>query len=401
MGLDNILKLTDRIQSLLVEFFKIMLDMGNALYEASEGVLMGVIKDWKEYRYGVFTELVSVTNLSVSTFVSFFEVYIKGMREGFEFLCELMKIVGVENFRDVFRGRVDLKSAIRVSEIDADILKFQLQSVLEYLLPRLKDLSNQIYQKSRELSDSAKFIESEVVENFKTSVENLSGKWVNLIKKMYSNSELIFKEEDPSKCVNLTVQIIESGVSFALGVWQTIKLTPLYERDWMNYHIEEIIESAEKFSEIKRDIDILAKCREKTFEHGVNCFIVILNTLWGSGKIARRKVEKIIRMFLPEEERAEGVKELIPKKISLEDLSFALALARSEFDLSKRAAKRVLEKVEALHLAAEWLRSPILQRLYETTIKRLEVKEKYEEKLLEILLELQKLTEKRESKNNR
>ncbi|MHA1261321.1 MAG: hypothetical protein ACTSSA_04375, partial [Candidatus Freyarchaeota archaeon] len=63
--------------------------------------------------------------------------------------------------------------------------------------------------------------------------------------------------------------------------------------------------------------------------------------------------------------------------------------------------KRVLEKVEALHLAAEWLRSPILQRLYETTIKRLEVKEKYEEKLLEILLELQKLTEKRESKNNR
>ncbi|MHA1210549.1 MAG: hypothetical protein ACTSRF_15180 [Candidatus Freyarchaeota archaeon] len=327
----------------MVEFFKIMLDMGNALYEASEGVLMGVIKDWKEYRYGVFTELVSVTNFSVSTFVSFFEVYIKGMREGFELLCELMKIVGVENFRDVFRGRVDLKSAIRV------------------------------YQKSRELSDSAKFIESEVVENFKTSVENLSGKWVNLIRKMYSNFELIFKEEDPSKCVNLMVQIIESGVSFALGVWQTIKLTPLYERDWMNYSIEEIIESAEKFSEIKRDIDILAKCREKTFEHGVNCFIVILNTLWGSGKIARRKVEKIIRMFLPEEERAEGVKEL----------------------------KRVLEKVEALHLAAEWLRSPILQRLYETTIKRLEVKEKYEEKLLEILLELQKLTEKRESKNNR
>jgi len=96
VGLDNILKLTDRIQYLLVEFFKIMLDMGNALYEASEGVLMGVIKEWKEYRYGVFTELVSVTNLSVSTFVSFFEVYIKGMREGFEFLCELMKIVGVD-----------------------------------------------------------------------------------------------------------------------------------------------------------------------------------------------------------------------------------------------------------------------------------------------------------------
>ncbi|MHA1580096.1 MAG: hypothetical protein ACTSUQ_10780 [Candidatus Freyarchaeota archaeon] len=99
-------------------------------------------------------------------------------------------------------------------------------------------------------------------------------------------------------------------------------------------------------------------------------------------------------MFLPEGERAEGVKELVPKKISLEDLSFALALARSEFDLAKRAAKRVLEKVEALRIAAEWLRSPILQLLYETTIKRLEVKEKYDEKLLEILLELQKLTEK-------
>ena len=391
---DTILKLSKNVRPLLVELFKTMLDMGEALINVSEGVLMGINNDWKGYKFGTFKTLISITNLSVSTFVSFYEEYIKGMKYGFDFICELLKILGVKNFGDVFRRKVDLRSIVKLAGIDVDLLKFQLKTVLEYLSPKLEELGILIYRKAKKLSNSAKFIESKVIKDFKISIENLSSHWVNFLKKLYSTAELIFKEKDTTKCVNLLIQIIESGIDHATRVWRTTKLTPLFTRDWIDYNIYEITKSAEKFSEIKRDIEILTKCREKTFEHGKNSFLIILKTLWDSEEKMREKLEKIIRMFIPEEDRAEGVEELIPQKFSIEYLSFALALARSEFDLSKRAENRLRKNIESLRLAGEWLKSPIIYRLYETTIKRLEVKEKYDRKLIELLIELQELTTK-------
>ncbi|MFB0563656.1 MAG: hypothetical protein ACETWM_20850 [Candidatus Lokiarchaeia archaeon] len=389
---DTILKLSKNVRPLLIELFKTMLEMGEALINVSEGVLMGINNNWKEYKFGTFKTLISITNLSVSTFVSFYEEYIKGMEYGFDFICELLQILGVENFGDVFRRKVDLGSIVKPAGIDINLLKFQLKTVLEYSFPKLEELGILIYRKAKKLPNSAKFIESKVINDFKISIENLSSHWINFLKKLHSTTELIFKEKDTTKCVNLLIQIIERGIDHAIRVWRTTKLTPLFTRDWIDYNIYEITKSAEKFSEIKRELEILTKCREKTFEHGKNSYLIILKTLWDSEEKMREKLEKIIRMFIPEEDRAEGVEELVPQKFSIEDLSFALALARSEFDLSKRAENRLRKNIESLRLAGEWLKSSIIYRLYETTIKRLEVKEKYDRKVLELLIELQELT---------
>lgn len=395
---DTILKISENVRSLLIELFKTTLDISKAHYSASEVIMNDVIRDLKGYDLDNFRDLISITNQSVSHFVSYFQDYIRAMKEAFNFLRELLKILGVKNVGDVLLRKMDLRSVVKPSEIDAGLLKFQLKTVLEYSLPKLLELSNSVYHKSEKLSDSAKFIESEVIQNFKTSFENMNNQGVNFTKQLYSNSEIIFNEKDSSKCVNLLIQIIESAIDIAMGLWQTTKFTPIFTKDWIEYNIYEITQTAEKFSEIKRDIDILIKCREKIYEHTVNCFMLILKSLWNDNKIVGEKVGKIMQMLLQDRNQDVNLSELIPPKIPVEDLSFALTLARGEFDLSTRASKRLMENIESLRLAGEWLKSPVLYQLYKTIIKRVKGKEKYDEKILGILIELQKLTTKAESK---
>ncbi len=182
-------------------------------------------------------------------------------------------------------------------------------------------------------------------------------------------------------------------------MWQALKDTPLFTKDLAEYTINEINQTAERFSQIKRDINIILKCREKIYEHAINCFMVILKALWGSEKIAIEKVFNIMQMFFQTENHVVDVSELILPKIPLKDLAFAAALSRKEFDLSKTATKRVMEVIESLRLTAEWLQSSVLKLLYETMLKRLELKEKLDEKILELLLKLQELLEIENSKN--
>lgn len=392
------MELYSDIRSLLIELFKTTLDISIAHYSASEGIMKDSIKELKGYNLDNFRTLISITNQSVSNFVSFFENYINGIREAFGFLCELLKIVGVKNVEDVLLRKVDLRSIVKPPGIDTSLLKFQLKAALEYSLTKVLEISNSIQYKSKKLSDSAKSIDSEVIQNFKTAVENLNNQRIMFVKELYLTSEMIFKEEDPSKCVNLLIQILEKTIDFVLNVRQTTKFTPLFTKDWIEYNIYEITETAKRFYQIKKDIDILIKYREKTYEHTKNCFMIILKALWGSDEMIGEKVGKIMQMLLQERNQAVNVSELIPQKIPVEDLSFALVLARVELDLSKSAGKMVTEKIESLRLAGEWLQSSVLQLLYKNILKRFELKEKFDEKILEILLQLQKLTEKESKK---
>lgn len=174
----------------------------------------------------------------------------------------------------------------------------------------------------------------------------------------------------------MLIQILQKAIDFSHVVWQTFKATPLFTKDLIEYTISELTGAAERFSQIKRDINIVAKCREKVHEYTINCFMMLLKALWGNEKIANEKVLKVMQMFFERENHTVNLSELVPPKIPFKDLAFALALSRKEFDLSKTATKRVLERLESLRLAAEWLQSPVLQLLYENILKRLELKTK-------------------------
>ncbi|MBS7250628.1 MAG: hypothetical protein KIH08_08560 [Candidatus Freyarchaeota archaeon] len=387
MGVANISQLYDDVRSLLVALFRIAWDIGRLHY----GLGREAVKDLEEYTFDSFRALISMTNQSVSTFVSFFENFLKGMIAAYDFLCELFKIVRVRDIEAVILRKVDLMSIVNPSEIDAGLLKFQLKTALEFSLPKVLEISNSLYNTFGNLSDSAKFIQSPVIQNFKTISENLNTQATNLVKELYSTSEKLFREEDRSKCVNLLIEILQKAIDFAHTVWLALKDTPLFTKDLVEYTIDEINQIAERFSQIKRDINIIVKCREKIYEHAINCFMVILKALWSSEKIADEKVFKIMQMFFQTENHHVDVSELIPLKIPFKDLAFAVALSRKEFDLSKTATKRVMEVIESLHLAAEWLQSPVLQLLYESIRKRLELKEKLDEKMLKILLKLQEI----------
>lgn len=308
----TISKLSNDIQSLLIELFKTTLNIAHA--HASEDVLGEAIKNLKGYSLRDFGSLISNTNQSVSTFVSFFEDYIKAIKESFDFLSELLKILGVKNIGGVFLRKVDLRSTVKPSEIDIDLLKFQLKTALEYLFPKVLELASSVFEKSKKLPDSAKSIESEVIENFKNSFENTNKQGLDFTRALYSTSELIFKEEDPSRCVNLLIQIIESAIDLAQKLWQSTKFTPLFTKDWIKYDMNEITETAEKFSEIKMKIDILTKCREKTYEHEMNVFMIILRALWGSEEIVIEKVGRIMQTLLQERNQAVDAGELLPPK---------------------------------------------------------------------------------------
>ncbi len=201
MGVANISQLYDDVRSLLTALFRIALDIGSAHYHLGGGA----VKDLEGYTFDNFRALISMTNQSVSTFVSFFENFLNGMIAAYDFLCELFKIVGVKNVEDVILRKVDLRSIVNPSEIDTGLLKFQLKTALEFSLPKVLEISNLLYSASGNLSDSAKVIQSKVVQNFKIISENLNTQATSLVKELYSTSEKIFKEEDRSKCVSLLI----------------------------------------------------------------------------------------------------------------------------------------------------------------------------------------------------
>jgi DNA integrity scanning protein DisA with diadenylate cyclase activity len=124
MGAANISELNDDVRFLLIALFRIASDIGSVHYSIGREA----VKDLEEYTFDNFRALISMTNQSVSTFVSFFENCLNGIIAAFDFLRELFKIVGVRKVEDVILRKVDLLSVVNPSEIDVNLLKFQLKT---------------------------------------------------------------------------------------------------------------------------------------------------------------------------------------------------------------------------------------------------------------------------------
>lgn len=193
MGVANISELNDDVRSLLIALFRIALDIGSVHYSLGREA----VKDLEEYTFDKFRALISMTNQSVSTFVSFFENCLNGIIAAFDFLRELFKIVGVRKVEDVISRKVELVSVVNPSEIDVNLLKFQLKTSLEFLLPKVLEVSNSLYNESENISESAKVIQSEVIQNFKSIIEKLNNQGTNFVKELYSTSRKDIQGRNP------------------------------------------------------------------------------------------------------------------------------------------------------------------------------------------------------------
>lgn len=105
--------------------------------------------------------------------------------------------MGVRKVEDVISRKVELVSVVNPSEIDVNLLKFQLKTSLEFLLPKVLEVSNSLYNESENISESAKVIQSEVIQNFKSIIEKLNNQGTNFVKELYSTSRKDIQGRNP------------------------------------------------------------------------------------------------------------------------------------------------------------------------------------------------------------
>ena len=88
------------------------------------------------------------------------------------------------------------------------------------------------------------------------------------------------------------------------------------------------------------------------------------------------------------------MKDLIPKNFSLEDLAFGLALARSELGQARFVSQVLDEKRKSIDIIANYFRSEGFKDFYNRTIKNVELRKKYLNKIDDIMIDIQNLVQK-------
>lgn len=377
-------ELEEEIRTILKEIYKIAAEILFSIHSVDKDFVSRVGVSLEKYKVGHLIEAFQSSADAVSKFVLFFEDYVKLILNGLEFFSNLVFALGVENYYEVISQKVKLDDVIQLEKIDLGFLKFQIGTMEELLYPQIEEGTLRVIEDLKRLREVYAILDSERVNEFMKELEKQERNWSKLQNMINLCFLAVEKEKDIAPCINKVSEIINELIVFTA-----------YMRN-MTEHVNRIvggrgespIERVNLFLEIikqmGRDIRILVNCRAKGAEYISDSFIYILTMLWGNRETAHKKFQQVIKSEI-------SLDDLIPPKIPLEDLSFALTQARNQILQAVGAHQRVQETVNAMRDAADYFDSPVLKEYYETIVKEIEIINKYLPQYNQKLIELQKI----------
>lgn len=376
----------EKIMGLLKDFFDLIFKCIIEFYQNYEGTPGLYVSGLEDYTYGQFGVRIRNFVKSVSEYIHFIEEYVKLVLKWFEVFSYLIDALGTQEYRILFR-QVSLEEVINTTGMDIQFLKFRIKNFLNPTLSDLETICRLLLKKSEDIREEITNLKFELSESFLELVENQTGVWLDIHKEVQSTLNSAIQLEDKSEIIRVLTLIVQKFIDFFKKISETKEFLNVPDENWERFVEGGFVEFFDRSKKLKEDAIEYFEHMIKAYEHAQNCFLYILAVLWGTEEEARLKIEGYVKSEIPFED-------LIPKNFSLEDLAFGLALARSELGQARFVSQVLDEKRKSIDIIANYFRSEGFKDFYNRTIKNVELRKKYLNKIDDIMIDIQNLVQK-------
>lgn len=373
------------MKSLLEDFFNLTYGCMLEFFKLLGGKPGGFREE--AYKFGYVGLTIRKYFNSELAYLCFLEEYVSMVSKWFEVFSYLIDMLGSKEYHRILWEKVPLTEVINVSGIDVSFLKF---SARNFLYPNLSDLEaicRSLLEKSKNFQEQVEWLKDKPSKLFMSLMENQARGWLILYEEMQSILHSLNQMEDKSQIVSNLTLIANKCISFFEMIKQTSKYVKVSDNTLMHFMKGGFVDFPDAFQKLRKDMTELSNYIMKIYEHLLNCFINISTALWGE-KVALFKTENFIKNKI----KAKG---LLSKNLSIKDLTFRLALARSELGQAQLASQGADEKRIEIGLLENHLpKIEGVQVLLNRVTKILEIREKYLYKLNDIMVDLQEILQK-------
>ncbi|MGQ9720319.1 MAG: hypothetical protein ACUVXA_03245 [Candidatus Jordarchaeum sp.] len=190
------MKNSDEIYILLKAICEIAAEIFFSIHSVNKDVASKLGESFEKYEFGHLIKAFRDSAEMVSTLVSFFEDYIKGIVKGLEFFSNLVFALGIKNYSKILSQKNKLEEFIKPQEIDLDFLKFQLRTTEELIFPQLEKITERTLEKFEHLEKLPGILKSDILDKFIEEIEKQKRDWNEIKEKLRLCFIFVEKERD-------------------------------------------------------------------------------------------------------------------------------------------------------------------------------------------------------------
>jgi len=298
----------------------------------------------------------------------FVEAYIKAVSKFLALFYELVLIAGVTDIREALFGDVR-------SEVDEEFLNYHVRSTIDLFLSPLDEYFSETVKKLKVLVRAQRLLKSDTIRRFKEEAYFQAAEWarirrilLNVYIKALSNE---LRMEDFMK-------VLQELRSLAGGAF--IRLSAISKLDAERYLMmgpELVVEEIKGFAD---KMAILFENEEKIYFALLDILNYVMAALWG---------DELRETFVKAVMGEVGVDSLVPEDIKIDDLLFAVNMARLELEQIRETLSESEELLPSFSTIVELLESEELKKTHDYYVRVMRLIEEYWPKIYDALLSLQ------------
>lgn len=354
-----------RLKEGLRGFFEVFADyVRNIVYAIRSAKLNGL---WS-FRSDLLSFYVEAGSL-FRELAGFAEAYIKAVGRFLGLFHELALIVGVTDFHEAFFKE------IRCGELDGGFLRYHVKSTLDLFLPSLDEYFSEAIKKLKVLVRAQRLLRAETIQQFKEEAYFQAAEWLRVRLLLHDLYVKAFKGELTVEKFTDTFRELRS---LAAGAF--IRLSLISRLDVERYlamNTEMVVEEFRGFAE---RIASFFENEQRFYFAFLDALNYVIRALWGS-----EMPEAFMKVVRGEMDAGS----LIPEEVHVDDLSFAVSMAKVEIEQVWDVLDESKQLAPSLATIAEILKSRELERVHEYYSKVISVREKYWKKIYDALTLLQ------------
>jgi len=373
-------KKVENLRKLLLIFFKHIVGYFETLDSFNDELsLLGLNRMEHLYFVGSVTGRLSKEfgkhHYKIDYVFNFLRWYVQGVLKWYELLSNLIRALGCIDWFSVYREEIKIEDVVDPESVDPALLALNVRSAVEFTLPELKNALLNVAREAKSIPRWVAFFLSEKVLEFIRLSGEIAESWLKIQEDILNRLE--DTRLDPAERI---VDIIKIMVTFKEELKRVDDIFALEERILKSASLEDLCNLSDIFKRAQSIVGEVFHIRRKSFECVSNAYLLILSALYGS------KAAKILSELVEFQKKPADI---VPEKVPVEDLYFALVLARMEMEVCLQKNKLLKEKMKAINAARTLFKGlePVL--VYRSVEKRVELHKTFCNRISETLIELQ------------
>ncbi len=299
----------------------------------------------------------------------FVEDYVKAVSKFLSLFYELAFIFGVKDIRDAVFGELNCNA------VDYDFLRYHVKSTVDLFLPPVNEYFLSAIRRLKVLVRAQRVLKSETLKRFKNEAYIQAAEWMKVRGELIDLYEKALNDELKVEDFIRRFQDLRKLVAESLV--RLSSLNGFNGERYLTISPELVVEEVKGITE---EVATLFENENRVYLAFLDALNYVIKALWNTEK--RDWFVSVVQGRM-------DVEALIPEKVDVDKLTFAINMAMLELEQVKEAINESSLLIQSLAMVAKVLESEELKRVHEFYIQRFKLREEYWEKIYYILTLLQ------------